>query len=259
MKKIYLNFPVTFTPNLAGTLGPNYFFPCYIGLPTATEASFKAGAKPSHSHYFSWCFSLRWFCFKPWTQTSRLQCFHFSASVCVSRKWMQINCIFLPLWMWPSWMAVTPAGYGEVRDSDGLICPFSPQQEEIPSQTILAFFSLSVAILVLDLIRFLQVWLVDDMSNPLPSFLVHLGLLIFHEWAVYHTEQTLPKSTSCGCISGKVVLSTRNPGTKAVPRLQSWSVVIEQPVFVSSLSPTLNHIVMLVFFLIAILMVWPAT
>lgn len=64
------------------------FFPCYVGLPTATEASFKVGAKTSCSHYFSWCFSLRWFCFKLWTQTSCLQCFPFSASVCVSCKWM---------------------------------------------------------------------------------------------------------------------------------------------------------------------------
>lgn len=48
-----LNFPVTFSPKLAGTLGPDPFFPCYIGLPTATETSLKVGAKPSCSHYFS--------------------------------------------------------------------------------------------------------------------------------------------------------------------------------------------------------------
>lgn len=53
------------------------FFPCYIGLPTATEANFKVGAKPSCLHYSSWCFSLRWFCFKLWAQTSCLQCFPF--------------------------------------------------------------------------------------------------------------------------------------------------------------------------------------
>lgn len=63
------------------------FFPYYMGLPTATEASFKVEAKTSCLHYFSWCFSLRWFCFKLWTQTSCLQCFPFSASVCVSCKW----------------------------------------------------------------------------------------------------------------------------------------------------------------------------
>jgi len=62
------------------------FFPCYTSLPTATEASFKAGAKTSRSHYFLWCF--RWFCFKLWTQTSCLLCFLFSASVRVSCKWM---------------------------------------------------------------------------------------------------------------------------------------------------------------------------
>jgi len=39
-------------------------------------------------------------------------------------------------------------------------------QEEIPSQSILPFFSLAVAVLVLDLIRFLKRQLVDDMSNP---------------------------------------------------------------------------------------------
>lgn len=59
-----LIFPVAFTPNLAGTLGPNAFFPCYVGLPTSTEASFKVEAKTSRLRYFPWCFSLRWFCFK---------------------------------------------------------------------------------------------------------------------------------------------------------------------------------------------------
>lgn len=57
-----LNFPVSFTPNLAGII--LFFFPCHFGLPTATEASFKVKAKVPCSHYFSCCFSLRWFCFK---------------------------------------------------------------------------------------------------------------------------------------------------------------------------------------------------
>lgn len=55
------------------------------------------------------------------------------------------------------------------------------------------------------------------MRSSLPSFLVHLVLLIFWEQAAHHTEQILPKSTSCDGINGEVMLSTRNPGTNAVP------------------------------------------
>lgn len=50
-------------------------------------------------------------------------------------------------------------------------------QEEIPSQSILALFSLAAAILFLDPIRFLQLQLVGDKSSieqsSLPSFPVH--------------------------------------------------------------------------------------
>lgn len=50
-------------------------------------------------------------------------------------------------------------------------------QEEIPSQSILALFSLAAAILFLDPIRFLQLQLVGDTSSieqsSLPSFPVH--------------------------------------------------------------------------------------
>lgn len=44
--------------------------------------------------------------------------------------------------------------------------------QEIPSQSILAFFGLAFARLVLDSIGFPQLWLVDDVSNPPypPSF-----------------------------------------------------------------------------------------
>lgn len=174
-----LNFPVSFTSNLARII--LFFSPRYVGLPTATEASFKVRAKAPCLHYFSCCFSLRWFRFELWTWTSLLQCFPFSASVCVSCKWMEINYIFLPVQIWPSWMAITPAGYGAVRDSDGLMSLLARKQmrEEIPSQSILVFFSLAAAILCLDLVRFLQLQLVKDRSSPLylPSLCLALSFV----------------------------------------------------------------------------------
>lgn len=164
MKIIYLNFPVTFTSNLAGTQGPNSFFPVIL-VCQQLQRPFLNLEQNYHTHTIF-----------PDASASggfALSCEHKPAiyitsiflHVCVSCKWTQINCVFLPLWMWPSWMAITPAGCSEVRDSDGLIYSFNPQQEETPSQNILAFFSLAVAIVFLDLVRFLQVWL-DDMSNP---------------------------------------------------------------------------------------------
>lgn len=50
-------------------------------------------------------------------------------------------------------------------------------REEIPSQSILVFFSLAAAILFLGLIRFLQLQLVKDRSSPpyLPSLCMALS------------------------------------------------------------------------------------